>query len=300
MLPYIDPKNVDLHRPVSEGPDMNMSALEQLDRALPIRGFAVKFVLQGVERYTLDGHLFAVKAGHYLLANATCESRVVIDSATPVKGLCVELTTDLMDEVSHALSNPEAIDQEPVRSFFTGNEFPENVHDAQSTLSGPLVKHLAMELFRLPAQQRRVNMEFYYALAEAIVRDHRSMEHRLRAVNAVRSSTRKDIFRRVQRAKAFMEEDLFLPMSVPEMAHEAAMSTYHFIRAFRSMERVTPYQYRTALRLDAAHGMLSRGDGNVQEVAERTGFADAPSFSKAFRRSYGHPPSALLSGSRKN
>ncbi|MDR3192828.1 MAG: helix-turn-helix domain-containing protein [Treponema sp.] len=43
-----------------------------------------------------------------------------------------------------------------------------------------------------------------------------------------------------------------------------------------------------------AYEMLQTGDHNIQEVAAQCGFSKADSFYKAFKRTYGFPPSDIL------
>jgi AraC-like DNA-binding protein len=52
-------------------------------------------------------------------------------------------------------------------------------------------------------------------------------------------------------------------------------------------------------RLAKAHELLSEGRYTVQEVASGCGFSNTNSFYKAFKRTYGFPPSNMKSGGRK-
>lgn len=299
MVPLFDQRN--LHEPLAplDGPALNISALTRLDWALPIRGFAIKYVLEGTERYTVNGMPFHIGADQYLLANRWVDNRVTIDCARPVKGLCIELTTGVMDEVAQAWALPEAVDEGCVAGFFTGAEFPESRNDARRTSLGPLLRELAAALFRDPTDQGHASRGLYYRLAEHVVLDHLASIPRLRAVRAIRPATRKLIFQRVQRAKAFMDACFMQPIDVADMAREAAMSAYHFHRAFRAVEGVSPHRYVQQRRLHHARELLRAGHASVLEAAVRSGFADAAAFSKSFRKAYGHPPSALLRGSSR-
>src|SRR5690242_14299580 len=99
-------------RPRLWGPQFDLSSIQQCDRPMRIPGFAVKYVRQGTERYTVNGELFPVHTGQYLLVNRCGESHVVIDSEQPVEGLCLELTAALMDEVVNGWSWPGSFEME--------------------------------------------------------------------------------------------------------------------------------------------------------------------------------------------
>ncbi len=298
MHALIEQHNLEQHRSRRPGPGLNLSALQQLDQALPIGGFAIKYVVEGLERYTVDGAVMPVRASHFLLANRCSRNHIVIDAPRPVKGLCIELTTELLDEVVQAREDPEAFSEKAGASFFSGPEFLESVHAAEHSVLGRMLQQIAADLFVDRGDLRYAGPDLYHALAEQVVQEHLAVLPRLRSLGAVRSGTRKDLYRRVERARAMLEADLQAPLSVPDMAREAAMSTYHFSRAFRQMAGQSPYQYRLRRRLEAARSALQKGLGSVQDVASEHGFADAASFSKAFRKHFGDAPSTVLFGSR--
>jgi AraC-like DNA-binding protein len=299
MHTLIEQDTIREHAPRDPGPGLNLSALRQFDRALPVQGFGIKYVVEGLERYTVDGIHHPVRSGHYLLANRCSQTHVLIDSPHPVKGLCIELTTELLDEVVHAHQCPEAFSDMATSSFFSGPEFLESVYSAEHSKLGALLRRTATDLFADRFDERYAGPDLFHALAEQVVLDHRAIVPQLRAIGAVRSGTRKDIYRRVLRAKAFLEGDLQAPLSVEVVARDAAMSAYHFSRAFRQVEGMSPYQYRLLCRLQAAREMLVKGHSAIGDMALAHGFADAPSFNKAFRKRFGLTPSAVMLGSSR-
>jgi AraC family transcriptional regulator len=56
------------------------SSLKEYYHPVKSQGFAVKYVLEGVERYTLNGRKYDIEAGKYLLSNSTTEGYVEIES----------------------------------------------------------------------------------------------------------------------------------------------------------------------------------------------------------------------------
>jgi AraC-like DNA-binding protein len=82
------------------------------------------------------------------------------------------------------------------------------------------------------------------------------------------------------------------PMTIDEVAREAAMSPFHFIRQFSALFGNTPHQVRIQSRLDRAKHLLARGDHSVTDVCMDVGFSSLGSFSDLFARRIGMPPSA--------
>jgi AraC-like DNA-binding protein len=136
-------------------------------------------------------------------------------------------------------------------------------------------------------------------LAEAYVADHRHLAPLLKNVRAARTSTRKEILRGLDRARAIIHDQLAEPLDVPMMAKEAGMSVFHFFRAFKTVHGITPHQYRIELRLQKAAELLVRKGLSATEVAAQCGFADKSAFSKAFKKHFGMPPSAAKPGSSR-
>ena len=77
--------------------------------------------------------------------------------------------------------------------------------------------------------------------------------------------------------------------------------SYHpnyFIRLFRRETGYTPYQYIVQQRMQYAVVLLNREMGN-EEVCYRCGYADASTFTRAFRKYYGVTPQKYKKGYRK-
>ena len=79
--------------------------------------------------------------------------------------------------------------------------------------------------------------------------------------------------------------------SIRDLAREAHMSPYHFIRQFEAVFGVTPHQFRIRSRLDLAKLLLAGGNHSVTEVCLETGFSSLGSFSDLFTRRIGTAPS---------
>ena len=80
-------------------------------------------------------------------------------------------------------------------------------------------------------------------------------------------------------------------ISLEELAGIAGLSKYHFLRQFNSVVGMTPGAYLRTLRLCHAARKLRTTDMPILDVALSVGFADHPSFSRAFARHMGMTPS---------
>lgn len=97
---------------------------------------------------------------------------------------------------------------------------------------------------------------------------------------------------RVASAIARMESRLDSPETATEAARALNLSPRRLETLFRDALGTTPGQHALDLRLQSARRMLTDTRHPVQEVALRTGFSSPSTFARAFRRRFGHPPSA--------
>jgi AraC-like DNA-binding protein len=89
-----------------------------------------------------------------------------------------------------------------------------------------------------------------------------------------------------------MHERPTLPWTVPELARAAALSRSTFFERFRRAVGIAPMEYLLHWRMALAKDLLRRRQGSVADVARRVGYSSASTFSIAFARHVGQPPSA--------
>jgi len=101
-----------------------------------------------------------------------------------------------------------------------------------------------------------------------------------------------ETFTRVLRARDAIHARYAEPLRLDQLAREAALSPFHFLRIFRSAFGETPHQYLTRVRIEAAKRLLL-ADAPVTDVCFEVGFQSLGSFSALFARRVGAPPSAF-------
>ena len=87
------------------------------------------------------------------------------------------------------------------------------------------------------------------------------------------------------------------PLSLADLAHEAAMSPYHFLRSFRAVVGMTPHQFVLHTRLHRAAVRLRRTADSISAIAFAAGFNDLSTFNRRFQRIMGLSPSAYRASS---
>ena len=88
------------------------------------------------------------------------------------------------------------------------------------------------------------------------------------------------------------------PWTVGELAREAALSRSTFFDRFRREVGISPIKYLLGWRVGIAKNLLRHGL-SVGEVAQRVGYSSSSTFSVAFARQVGAPPTSYACGNAR-
>jgi AraC-like DNA-binding protein len=99
------------------------------------------------------------------------------------------------------------------------------------------------------------------------------------------------LYKRIVRAKLFVDTHFSESIGVSNIASEAFLSSYHFIRLFKRIYNRKPHQYLTSVRIERAKELLHSGVP-VSDVCYSVGFESTSSFTGLFKRRVGRTPSA--------
>jgi len=138
----------------------------------------------------------------------------------------------------------------------------------------------------------------FEALGERAAESVCEQRRERRRLTAVRPATRLEIHRRLDRARAAVEDDLALPWTLVTMAQVALMAPHHFHRCFRMAFRETPRGWLARRRAERAMALLRSSRRSVLEICVAVGYASASSFSASFAARYGIPPSQIARPTR--
>lgn len=90
---------------------------------------------------------------------------------------------------------------------------------------------------------------------------------------------------------AYIREHFQEPLCIDDLAGQASLSRYYFIRLFKKEMSMTPHQYITALRLNSAKFYLRTTSSSIKEIGYRCGFQSENSFCISFKKLTGMTPS---------
>lgn len=100
------------------------------------------------------------------------------------------------------------------------------------------------------------------------------------------------------RAKERIDAHPQIPVSLAELAAEAGLSRFHFLRAFKAANQLPPHAYRLQRQLHMARRLIMAGHPVVQ-ASHLAGFADQSHLTRHFVSNYGLTPGTLSLQARR-
>ena len=265
------------------------SELKNWDTTNAFRSFSLKFVVEQCIYYKKDGREYAVNANTYMTA-CKCPD-VKAYNRLPVKSICIDICPKTMAEAFTILTSKNEDLDNYLAGYFKYPDFFESIHCVDNTSIG---KKLQSLLFLIQAGSSiPVNKEWFLDLSQRIVYQEYGNYLALNQINSVKPSTKKELLQRLQLAKEYMDANFLQIAEIKEVAEHCNMSEYHFFRRFKEVYKKTPYQYITEQKMQLAKTMLLQKEHSVSDIAILCSFPDIFTFSKAFKKFFGVPPSMI-------
>jgi AraC family transcriptional regulator len=122
------------------------------------------------------------------------------------------------------------------------------------------------------------------------LQQHRRIAETVNRLPPVRMATRIELYKRLSRAMDVLRSGFCGEISLDQLAAEASLSKYHFLRLFRAAYGLSPYQYIQHLRIAKARVLLADSILSITDLAGQLGFENSQSFSRLFYQRMGLSP----------
>ncbi len=247
------------------------------DRAFEERhnGFSVSAVVEGSFTYRSDAGDALLYPGALLLGNGGGCFECGHDHGRGDRCVSIAVSDELFGEIAAVAASSSCF------RFSTPSMPP-------SPKALPVVSLMEALSLGTPALSRE---ELVLGLVERVVATMANHK-RNAAVPIAREA------RRVVDAIRVIESDAAQPVRLQDLAATARMSKYHFLRVFRRLTGVTPYQYLLSARMRRAALELASSRRPVLAIALDSGFGDLSTFNHRFRTAFGATPTQYRASQR--
>jgi AraC-like DNA-binding protein len=268
---------------------IRLSKITKIEAEVPFTGFGIKYVASGEEQYFINHKKFTVREGEYIIGNDFTKSIVQINHKKPAEGICIDISAQIVSEVAdyHDLNGSE------ISEFLLSDQFFVNRYNIKNTSLGYTLYEINQKLKSGNLNNDLLQNELFYSLAESVITDQRFVFDHLRKMKFKKFITNEDVFRSLLAAQSYIDDNAMEHLSLEQISMQAHISKYHFIRVFKHVFGISPYQYQKRKRLEIARQELMQGR-SVFDTALLIGYPDIPSFSKAFKQIFGQAPTVYI------
>ncbi|EGA67953.1 AraC family transcriptional regulator [Vibrio sinaloensis DSM 21326] len=168
-------------------------------------------------------------------------------------------------------------------------QFLNNYNVVDETIKG------IIELFMLEAKAKGRNGKIYLNNLVSLLATHyiQNYSNYFDLKNNQQASSKFD-HRQVEKIDRYITENIGNSIAVDDLADLLGCSKFYFLREFKKLMGVTPYQYLMSQRLEQARIALSSGAVNIALTAHELGFNDQSHFTRAFKSHFGMTPGQFI------
>lgn len=251
--------------------------------------FSIFLNLRGSSLCTVDGETRRVGEGSYFISNRAQPYTLQIEEGSTTETFNIHFGDYFSSSVLHSLTTPAEV------ILDNGNEhpLPEVAFFNQLYRRDAVFERLIGRMINAYREQGFDKLLFEQQLTDLLtyqLQQQRHVAEAVRRLPAVKSSVRTQLYRQLSRALDAIHASPESVVGLEELAVEACMSKYHFLRLFRWAYGHSPHQYMQTLRIDRACKALTTKDTTVAELADLLGFSDSQSFTRLFTQRKGVSP----------
>jgi AraC family transcriptional regulator len=249
---------------------------------------SLKTVLSGEEWYGVNGHQLAVRPGQFLILNNHQEYSCRIDGPGKTRVISVFFKKEFASSIYRdAISRDETLLDDPFNYGEAVPEFFQTLYD----VGGELRQNLSglLHLLDNTSEADSVDESFGFLLKNLLVANNSETKRMARAT-AVKSATKKEIYKRLCVAKDLMHTTFMEKPSLSMIGESSCLSVPQLVRQFKACFQVTPHQYLTRIRLEHAATLLKHTDFPLPDITLACGLEDTSAFCRLFKKEYGISP----------
>lgn len=246
--------------------------------------------IQGNSLCSVDRQTTRVDEDYYFVSNQSqLYTLQVEESSCPTETFNIHFGEFFSESVLNSLVTPadrilDAGTEKQLSPVLFFNQLHRRDANFNALIRSILTSHQEMGPDKLRFEEQLTALLSYH------LQQHHHIAHIVNNLPPVRKATRIELYKRLSRAMDVLRSDFCGTISLDQLAAEACLSKYHFLRLFRKAYGLSPYQYIQQLRIEKARVLLADPVIPVADIAELLGFDNSQSFSRLFFQKMGLYP----------
>lgn len=245
--------------------------------------------IKGSSNCIIEGRKMQVTEDTYCISNRRQDYTLEIDSNETVETFNIHIGEHFSEKILQGL-------------LFSSAELLDGVND----ITAPAL-HFYNKLYKrdahfnklvtklVPLQGDAFNkMLFEETLAQLmayLLAQHKQLLADIERMPPVKAVTKTELYKRISIAADYIHANYTQNVQLEDIAAAACLSKFHFLRLFKQVYKVSPYQYIQELRLAKACQCLTASGESISDIALLLGYENSNSFSRIFHQRTGLYPS---------
>lgn len=259
--------------------ELRNSSFKKLQKEFQVgkkTNLSIKYVVRGQENYLLDNEEICLKAGQALFLKKEKPYQCRIDLPISTQGVCVDLN---LDQLRRSTLDP-LLEEE---LFFLDPEFSTQ----RMTFMNPQLHYaFSRVLHRNPEDDPLYLQEMMIELSIEVLNLEKHYVEKIKSIPTKKLSYKKELFRRLLKAKNHINDQKFQKISLKSLARETHISEFYLQRLFSKVFGFTPSEYVEKLRMTEAAALIKSGK-TITDVSFMVGYNDVSYFCRRFKKFYG-------------
>lgn len=244
--------------------------------------YSVKFVLEGHEEYIVNGKKKMIGKNQLLIVNDESE---VTNLSSNGSAFSVFLNKDVLEDSFHSISNS----LESLLDDYNASRRAIIFFDEPLMIEKSKFHYLRTHVHNNP--ELMIPIDYYYEIAEFLISTQKGINRMIDQIGNVKFSTRKELFRRINVAKNYLDDTINKNFDLNELSKISCVSKYQLVRNFKEVYGITPNRYFIMKKLLKAKELITGCNLPLYEISNCLGYKSIYAFSKQFKLFFGYSPS---------
>lgn len=256
--------------------------------------FSLFYNLSGKSLVGLDSKWFQVSSSFYCLSNNGQTYDLHIPKGEHSKTFNIHFGKSLFEEVTQLIfqKNEWALDNLN-NIHIPGLEVLSRTEYMDDDLRSKLLQLHRYRQFCEGDYSLDREYEMTASILEHLILHAQSKLKKLHQISALKSGTRKELFKRVNVGLDYMHSNELVNLDLKNISQNSGLSKFHYIRVFKEIFGITPTAYISHLRVKKANGLILRSNKDLGEIAIELGFSELSAFTRFYKRLTGITPSSI-------